>query len=109
MTKSHETRGDARLTRRAFGGAVVALAAGTVAPEVEGAPEPVPPDVAEPVAVAQALAEVVKARHGKHLNAAQSKALTVSIARSQVAARTMRKFKLSNADEPAFTFHADLP
>ncbi len=96
---------DAGTTRRQFGKTLAVLAAVPLAPALAAAAEKEPPAGA----VAEALAEVVRIRHGKHLDAEQRKAVAISIRRSQLAAERMREVKLSNGDEPAFTFRADLP
>jgi hypothetical protein len=59
--------------------------------------------------VAEALMEIVRLRHGKHLTAEQLKAIQASIARSQRSADILKQVKLSNGDEPAFIFSAGLP
>ena len=96
---------DAGTTRRQFGMALAGLAAVPLPPAHAAAADKEPPAAA----VAEALAEVVRIRHGKHLDAQQRKAVVTSILRSQLAAERMRDFKLQNGDEPAFTFCADLP
>jgi hypothetical protein len=85
--------------------ALAALTIAPLAPALAAAAEKEPPAAA----VAEALAEVVRIRHGKHLDAEQRKAVTTSILRNQLAAERLRDFKLQNGDEPAFTFRADLP
>ena len=85
-------------TRRQFGQAVALLAAAPLA-----ADEPKPANVVE------ALTEVVRLRHGKHLDRQQLRAVARSILRSQLMAESLRNHKLTNADEPAITFRADLP
>ena len=93
-------------TRREFGKALAALAAVPLVPVLEaGAAEKEPPTPD----IARALAQVVQLRYGKHLSAEQRNQILLSILRSQKAAERMREFKLSNSDEPAFTFRADLP
>ena len=92
-------------TRREFGKALAALAAVPLVPVLEAGAAAKEPSAA----VAEALAEAVNARYGKHLSAEQRKAVARSIRRSQGTAERMREFKLSNGDEPAFTFRADLP
>ena len=100
-----QTDAGADTTRREFGKALAALAAVPLVPVLEaGAAEK-----ESSTAVAEALAEVVNARYGKHLSAEQRKAVARSILRSQLTAERLRDFKLSNGDEPAFTFRADLP
>jgi hypothetical protein len=95
-------------SRRQFGKRVALLAAAPL-PVPALAAQDKPKDKPVPVAVTEALVEAVRARHGKHLSKKQLEQLALSILRSQFAAERLRKFKLSNADEPAFTFRADLP
>lgn len=99
-----------RPSRRQFGKRIALLAAVPLATPVLAAEEDKPKEVPVPAAVALALTEVVRLRHGKHLSKDQLKRVGNSILRSQFVAESLRKkLELSNADEPAFTFHADLP
>jgi hypothetical protein len=98
-------------TRREFTRAVVLAAA---APLVGGTPAraddpPKPPQAEDAAEPARALAEVVRFRHGKHLNAEQLAAVERGIAGSLAAADRLRRFPLKNSDEPAFAFTADVP
>src|SRR5262245_45154203 len=97
--------GPGRPTRRQFGKGLARLAAAPLAAAGAAAQKADAP-AATP---AEALAEVVRARHGKHLSEGQLKAVRRSIARNQAAAARLRNLKLANGDEPAFTFRADLP
>lgn len=56
---------------------------------------------------AQALAQVVRARFGKHLSEAQLKSIQQTIAQHQLGAEAMKRVRLENGDEPAFIFSAD--
>ena len=90
-------------TRRGFGrwlaaGSVFTLAAGPLA----SAATPAKP-------AEEALLALVKARYGKHLNAEKLLAIQRSVARGLVRAEEMIRVPLTNADEPAFAFRADLP
>lgn len=96
-------------TRRQFGKRVALLAVAPLAAPALAAADDKPKEVPVPVAVAEALVEVVRARHGKHLAKDQLKQVALSILRSQFSARRLRDFELTNADEPAFTFRADHP
>jgi hypothetical protein len=58
---------------------------------------------------AQAMSDVVRIRHGKHLTEEQLTLIKQSIENSLRAAERMKQWKLQNGDEPAFTFSADLP
>src|SRR5713226_2343399 len=58
---------------------------------------------------AQALTDIVRLRHGKHLSPEQLDEVKKSIERSLRSADQLKQFKLQNSDEPAFTFSAELP
>jgi hypothetical protein len=94
-------------TRRDFAKTVALMAAAPLTAPA-GTAQAQKPDAASGEA-ADALIELVKARHGKHLTEEQLKAMRPSIARAQAAAARLRKVKLSNGDEPAFLFQADVP
>ncbi len=96
-------------TRREFVEAMALMAAAPVAVAAQAAQPKPPPPQPEAAAVAEALAEVVRIRHGKHLDADQRKEIVGALRRSQQSAERLRRFKLTNADEPPVTFHADLP
>jgi hypothetical protein len=59
--------------------------------------------------VAGALTQIVQARYGQYLTPEQMKEVKKSIEGKQRTAETMKKVKLQNSDEPAFSFFADLP
>ncbi len=59
-------------------------------------------------AAAKSLLEIVRARYGKHLNAAQLKEIERSIHINLYFASKLDEAKLSNGDEPAFVFSADV-
>jgi hypothetical protein len=97
-------------TRREFG-KTLALAA--AAPLLTAGPaeaeEPAkPPQTEGPTGVVQALTEVVRLRHGKHLNAEQLTAIGRNLTASLAAAERLRHVSLKNSDEPAFAFTADV-
>lgn len=110
-------------TRREFAKSLAIIAAAPIvsvpivsAPVVSSAAAPAPmpapqqtPPAEQPSPVAEALTEVVKLRHGKHLNEDQLNLVKRSIDRSQRNAERMKQFKLTNGDEPSFAFTADLP
>jgi hypothetical protein len=107
--KRSQTRADVP-SRRQFGKRVALLAAAPLAaPALAAEQDKKPKEVPVPTAVAVLLAEAVRIHHGKHLSKDQLKQVANSIARSQFSAERLRHFELSNADEPAFTFRADLP
>jgi hypothetical protein len=109
-------------TRREFAKSLAIIAAAPIvsapivaAPVVSRAAEPAPallpqqtPPADQPSPIAEALTEVVKLRHGKHLNEDQLNLVKRSIDRSQRNADRMKQFKLTNGDEPSFAFTADL-
>ena len=90
-------------TRRGFAKAVL-LAAAT--PLVAEAGQERTEPAADP---AKALAEIVRARYGKHLSEEQLKDIEKSIGRGQRAAEFLKRTALQNGDEPSFVFRADLP
>jgi hypothetical protein len=56
-----------------------------------------------------ALAALLKARYGKHLTEAELKRLRPWLWNSLGSAEQIAKVKLTNSDEPAFIFTADVP
>jgi hypothetical protein len=66
------------------------------------------PQLDQPSPVAEALAEVVRIRYGSNLSQDQMKQVKQSIDRTLRSADRLKQFKLSNSDEPAFVFSADL-
>jgi hypothetical protein len=96
-------------TRREFTQKLALLAAAPLlAPgnSTRAADEP-PPD---PLAAgAAALTEVARARFGDKLPEEHVKKITGSIQRGLSSAQALKRAKLTNADEPAFVFRADLP
>lgn len=97
-------RDSAQPTRREF---TVALALLGAAPFVApGLAQAQPPAAAK---VAESLAAVIREQHGKHLTDEQLKSIERSLGFSQANANQLKRVKLTNADEPAFTFSADLP
>jgi hypothetical protein len=89
-------------TRRQFTHTLAALAAAPLIASSAQAEEPGADTVV-------ALTALVQARYGKHLKPEQLKALQIGLLRIQFAADNLRKRPLRNSDEPAFSFHADLP
>lgn len=90
-------------TRRAFGqvcaaGGIFGLLDGTIGAEPEKA-----------LSVEEALIAVVRARYGKHLTAKQLDDIRRSLRRGLARADALARVPLTNADEPAFAFRADLP
>jgi hypothetical protein len=104
-----------RRTRREFAKSL-AVAATTplvakagAARDADAAVAQTPQSVANPFAPqADALAEVVRRRYGQYLNDEQLEAARRSIERALRGGDALHKFALTNGDEPAFTFSADL-
>jgi hypothetical protein len=109
--KSTGKDGGSGTSRRAFVSAVgLAAAAPVVAHLSRAAAGDRPATKATPLeAAADALAEAVRVRHGKHLTAEQLKHIRQDIQHNLRAAESLRHVKLTNADEPAFTFSAEVP
>jgi hypothetical protein len=85
-------------------GVVAAESAGVAAPAQE---QPTPGEVY--ARSAQALTDIVRLRHGKHLSEEQLKRIRSRLESSLRTGAALRRFPLTNADEPAFTFSADVP
>jgi hypothetical protein len=106
VTEAPHTEGCRGSTRREF---TRALALAAAAPLVAADGRAADPPKAEGAnELAQALAELVRRRHGKHLSAEQLAAVQRSIAGTLLAADRLRQFSLKNSDEPAFAFTADV-
>jgi hypothetical protein len=88
-------------SRRDFAKAVAALA---LVPGVTTAGE-----ADAPATPADALFEIAKLRYGKHLTEEQLQQVKQSLQRDQAIADFLRRSKLTNGDEPAFVFQADVP
>ncbi|MDQ3281979.1 MAG: hypothetical protein M3Q69_11265 [Acidobacteriota bacterium] len=70
-------------------------------------PPPAPPPPATPPSpLASALTEVVRATYGAHLTPAELERIGRDFQESAPYLENFRKFKLTNADEPDFTFAA---
>jgi hypothetical protein len=81
-----------------------ALAAGSLVPATNDAAVPeARPEVAE------SLTQIVRARYGQHLSEGQLKQVEQSIRKNLALADFLKQTKLSNSDEPAFVFRADVP
>ena len=109
MEAESKKRGAPGLTRRQFAAAVGVMAAAPLADAIGGEPPAAPLSSETLRATAESLAQAVRLGHGKNLTKAQMKQVTISILQGLRSAQRMRKFKLTNADEPAFIFSADLP
>lgn len=97
----------ARPSRREFTRDLALLAAAPLVVPAASAPAQPSPDPL--LAVATALTEVVKARHGKHLTEEQLHSVGQSVLRLQASAERMKRTPLRNSDEPSVIFQADLP
>jgi len=98
-------------TRRDFGKvlallALTPLAAATPAAQAEQQQPPAAKDD-KALTPAQALTEVVKNRHGKNLTDEQLQSVQRSITNLLAVADRLKKFPLTNGDEPAFVFSPD--
>lgn len=91
-----------RCTRRQFVAAGAALAAAPADAAAQAEKSPLE-------ATADHLLEVVKLRHGRHLTAAQLRQVHASLLRGLGSAQRLRVLRLSNADDPAAAFSADVP
>jgi hypothetical protein len=102
-------REDTGTTRRDFARNVALLAASSLmsAPETAQAQEAGVKE--KPPALAEAWTEMVRAHFGQFLTGDQLKEIKKSMEERQRAVAAMKKIKLHNGDEPAFTFFADLP
>jgi len=105
-----------RRTRREFAKSLAVVAAtplmakAGIAPEAETPAAQQTPPPANPFAPqAEALTEVVRRRYAQYLNDEQLEAVKRSIERALRGGDTLNKFALTNGDEPAFAFSADLP
>jgi hypothetical protein len=58
---------------------------------------------------ADAQVKIVQARFGTFLTREQMKEVVQSVIRGRYSADALARVKLSNSDEPAFAFRADLP
>jgi hypothetical protein len=73
-------------------------------PDSTAAPAPAsPPEISED---ARSLAEIVRRRYGKHLTPEQLEAVTRTLDGGVQGGKRLRESKLTNGDEPDFTFHA---
>lgn len=115
MTKLKGKDQSFKRTRREFAKSLAVVAAtplmakAGIAPDAEtAAAQQTPP--ANPFAPqAEALTEVVRRRYSQYLNKEQLEAVSRSIERALRGGDTLNKFDLTNGDEPAFAFSADLP
>ena len=100
---------DAGTTRRDFAKNLALLAASPLmsAPQTTQAQEAKSKE--KPPALAETWTEMVRAHFGQFLTDDQLKEIKKSMEERQRAVAAMKKIKLHNGDEPAYTFFADLP
>ena len=96
-----------KTTRREFGKTLGGLAVPLVAPPLEAQAEKKPsqPEASTP-SPAQAVVEVIRQKYGKYLTSDQVEEIRKRVERNQTRTESLRGFKLSNSDEPAFVFRA---
>ena len=97
-----------KTTRRQFHKQVAALA---VAPVLASAAD-ARPGVATPgraATAAEALAEVVRLRYGRHLSEEQLRHVRAAVAANVRMGERLGRVALDNGDEPAFAFSPDVP
>lgn len=85
----------------------VVAAIATAAPTVQAADPPVAAETLD--AQAAALAGIMRGRHGKYLTDEQLQRVQQRIQFNLQMAQRLRQFPLTNHDEPAVVFQADLP
>jgi hypothetical protein len=98
---------DQQPTRRQFAKNVAALAVAPVAATTAAAQEPAQPAPAN--TVGQALGEIIRLRHGQHLNADQLRRVTQRIDNNLRMADRLKRITLRNGEEPDFQFTPDVP
>ena len=101
---------DPKSTRREFTQKLALLAATPLL--VRGEPAHAadePPSPAPIAAAAAALTEAARVRFGEKLAEEHIKKVTASIQGGLFSAHALKRAKLTNSDEPAFVFRADLP
>lgn len=76
--------------------------AATAKPDSSAAPA-APPEITDE---ARSLTEIVKCRYGDHLTPEQLEAVTRELNGRIQGGKRLRESKLTNGDEPDFTFHA---
>jgi hypothetical protein len=111
QTRATETKSMPKNTNRRDFAKKLALLAATplAAPMADASAQAQGPAKAEPPTATEALTEIVRQRYGKFLDAEQLKSVQRTIERHQRGAEVMKQFKLTNGDEPAFVFNAEVP
>ena len=109
MSKPRRSPNGGTTTRREFAKALALLAAAPAA-MASAAGQEAESDKPDPLAdTAKALTDIVRGRYGKYLSEEQLRAVQRRIHGSLRSGELLRQFKLTNADEPAVTFRADVP
>jgi hypothetical protein len=80
---------------------------GSAAEAVAQEPKTAKPETA--FTPAKALTEIARLRYGKYLTEEQLKEIERSMERGLASADRLKRFKLTNGDEPAFAFSAEVP
>src|SRR5437867_217897 len=93
-------------SRREFAKALALVAATPLLAHAEADPPPKPKSPT--AAAADALIEVVRQRYSEHLNDDQLQKIRQAFERNLRSAELLQKHKLTNGDEPAFAFTADV-
>jgi hypothetical protein len=91
-------------TRRGFGQALAAGATLALVPPMSGARADAPAITADEVLLA-----LVRSRYGEFLTRDQTAAVHRSLRRGVARGQTLARVRLTNADEPAMEFRADVP
>jgi hypothetical protein len=97
------------ISRRQLAGAATAAVLAPALPAAQDKPKEKEPEAKPAEASANALLEIVKLRYGTQLDEARLKAARQSLLSGLETAGRLRKVRLSQAEEPAFVFRADLP
>jgi hypothetical protein len=111
MTPTDFEAGDG-LSRREFAQLAAAVAAAAGLTAAAGADEPPKPAADQPAKPAitpeQATEAIIRERYGKHLTDEQVKKLTRRVLGLRFNADALKRVPLTNGDEPAVIFQADL-
>src|SRR5437879_2887793 len=94
-----------KTSRREFAAGVAAAAGVLALPGLVEAEQPKPGAVL--TATAQAMTDIIRARHGKHLSDEQLKRVQQKIRGNLLAAEALKRTRLDNGDEPAYMFVVD--
>jgi hypothetical protein len=108
MGTEDQTMSKRSTSRREFTCQVAALAVASTAAAAAANPPATRP-APRTATVGQALAEVIRLRHGRHLTDEQLRLVRASVEGNVRAADRLRRIALQNGDEPAFQFSADVP